>query len=115
MIGYMTESLISKDQFARAVGAFFMEASGMLMVDPPKILAANESLRNELLESLDLIRDPSTTPESVVSLAFGIVDEYVHADFENLVSEAYALYLDMNGGASRRNPNHPAFEAGDGV
>ena len=105
--------LISREDFAKALESFFMEAQGLVISDAEKVLAESAEIRAELDESLALMRDPRTSREQLIALAVGIVDEFVQANWENVVEESYALYVDMNGGRSK---HHPAGNDGsDGV
>lgn len=90
--------LIGRDEFRYALDAFFIEAHGLLMVDPEKVLPANAELKAEIEETLAGLRDPRTTAVEAVSLALGIVDEFVRARWDFVVDESYGTYLDMNGG-----------------
>jgi hypothetical protein len=96
--------LITSSDYANALDAFVMEMSGVIVAKAESTLAASSELRSEFLESLELLRDPRTTPEAALALAWGMVDEFVHAQWDHVIAESYALYLDMNGGRSHRHP-----------
>ena len=105
--------LMTRDEFSYALDAFLIEAHGLLMVDPEKVLPANAELRTEIEETLAGLRDPRTTAVEAVGLALGIVDEFVRARWDYMVDESYGTYLDMNGGRSTPHPG--STDGSDGV
>ena len=52
------------------------------------------------------MRDAIETPTRLLPLSFGVVDEFVQANREEVIRESYALYVDMNGGRSLRHPEN---------
>ncbi len=94
----------SREEFARAIDAFLFKMIFLTSVETGKSLDALPGFSEELAGVLESFRRPGAHPEDVLGTALGLVDEYVHARWEEVMEEAYALYTDMAGGRSRRHP-----------
>lgn len=90
--------MLSRQEFDRAIEAFMGELSAILVARRDQELPANPSLRDEINEARTLMVDPTTTDAQLVSLSFGLVDEFVAAQRDRILEEAYAFYRDVSGG-----------------
>ena len=98
--------MISREEYARALEAFFMEATGMMVLEAGPALAASAKLRSEIEERLADLRDSHTSPVEALSIALGMIDELVTARWDAFVEESYALFVDLSGGVSKHNPRY---------
>jgi hypothetical protein len=92
--------------FEAVIDAFLMEMSGICAVKSDAELRRLPGFVDELQESATLMRDALETPTRLLPLSFGVVDEFVQANREEVIRECYALSGDMNGGRSHRHPEH---------
>jgi hypothetical protein len=96
--------MITQAEFEAAIESFMMEMSGICAAKSERELRALPGFLDELHESASLMRDPSTPEAQLLPLSFGLIDEFVQADREELIRECYALYVDMSGARSHRHP-----------
>jgi hypothetical protein len=91
-------TIIDRDDFARAIDAFMEELSAICASQTPEGLRLLRGFSEEAQETRTLLADPALTDERLLSLAFGLVDEYYGARREAVLEEAYRYYADRVGG-----------------
>ena len=103
--------MVSRDEYARIIESFLMEMSGHVHTYSEAALRALPEFGAELDEHVRILRDPATQAADAVPLAFGLVDEFVEATWDDTITECYALYVDMSGGRSQHHPGGGAPES----
>jgi len=95
--------MISREDHESAIEGFMMEMSAICSAQRSTTLKSLPGFLDEVKEHVELSRD--ATPEETLAMSFGLVDEFVKASWDSAMREAYALYVDMNGGRSHRHPS----------
>jgi hypothetical protein len=97
--------MLTPAAFEAVIDAFLMEMSGICAAKSDAELRQLPGFVDELQESASLMRDAIETPTRLLPLSFGVIDEFVRANRDEVIRQCYALYVDMNGGRS-----HPHAE-----
>lgn len=84
----------NREEFTRAIDAFMEEMSAICTAQTPEGLRLLREFSKEVQETRALLSDPALTDERLLSLAFGLVDEYYGARREAVLHEAYQYYAD---------------------
>ena len=98
------DRMVSREEYARVIESFMMEMPGLCMTHNEAALRRLPALGPELDEYLAQLRDPSLSADKVLATAFGFVDEFVGAAWDEVITESYALYVDLAGGRSHQHP-----------
>jgi hypothetical protein len=96
--------MLNQADFEAVIDSFLMEMSGICAAKSEAELRRLPGFVAELEESAALMRDAVDVPTRLLPLSFGVVDQFVQANREEVIRECYALYVDMNGGRSHRHP-----------
>ena len=88
--------MVSRDEYARIIESFMMEMPGLCMTHNEAALRQLPPLSEELDAYITQLRDPSRSPDQVLATAFGFVDEFVGAAWQDVIAESYALYVDLS-------------------
>jgi hypothetical protein len=89
---------MSREEFTQAIAAFMEELSAICAAQTSEGLRVLKEFTKEALETRSLLSDPKVTDERLLSLSFGLVDEYFGARREAILNEAYEYYLNKPGG-----------------
>jgi hypothetical protein len=95
--------MIDQKEYEKAVETFMMEMEAIVAVQSAK-LSRSPELAKTLGEHFATLRDSKTPNDEIFASAFALIDEFVEANRTEVIKEAYALYVDMSGGKSRRHP-----------
>jgi hypothetical protein len=85
--------MVGQDEYKKVIDSFMSELMGTCAALTNDKLDGMPEFRKELAESIRGLRDPNTSPAAVVGLSFGVVDEFVHAAWENVLKDCYDLYV----------------------
>jgi hypothetical protein len=97
--------MISREEYERAVDTFLMELHATCVaLEDQHIDRMSQDFKVELQDAIEGLRDPGSTASDIVARSFGVMDEFVHTIWDELMIEGYALYMDMSGGQSHRHP-----------
>ena len=89
--------MIRQEEFEAAIESFLMEMSAICAAKSERELRAIPGFYAELQESAALMRDPATDTTSLLSLSFGVIDEFVEKNRAEVMRECYEFYMDTNG------------------
>ena len=95
--------MVDQDEYKRVIDSFMSELMGTCAALTDDKLDGMPSFKKELAESIQGLRDPNTSPSDIVGLSFGVVDEFVHAAWEYVLRDCYALYAASSRGRSDKN------------
>ena len=95
---------MSRDEFARAIQSFFGELSAIAVTKSPEDLKHLLGFEGELREARELFRDPRTPSNVIVSTAVGLVDEFAHRSWDEILDKAYAFYVDQRTSSKEKAP-----------
>jgi hypothetical protein len=82
--------------YQQAIDTFFVELSGTMAALPDRQLTFDSEFLEDLNEIRRIIKEDYPTNADLVGLCFGIVDEYIHREWESTTGDGYKLYTDMN-------------------
>jgi hypothetical protein len=84
--------MISKQEFSSAARCFLDELSTICLRTGARELSETPSVLEEIAEMQKLMMLPDSSDSSVLSLSFGVVDEFATRRWEDVVSQAYDSY-----------------------
>ncbi|HJR36677.1 MAG TPA: hypothetical protein VJ817_17105 [Gemmatimonadales bacterium] len=96
--------MVSQAEYEAVIEAFMMEMSAICIAKSEADLRAIPGFLEEVAESAALMRQALDSPAELLPLSFGVIDEFVSSNHAEVIRECYALYMDMQGGASHRHP-----------
>jgi hypothetical protein len=94
--------MMSKDEFADAIHSFLGELSAVAASNSPEDLARLLGFSAELREAREIFQDRRTPSNVVVSTAVGLVDEFTQRSWDDIVTKAYAFYVDRQGSVNTK-------------
>jgi len=86
--------MMNREEFARVIDAFMEELGAICTAQTPEGLRLLKEFSKEAQETKILFSDPSLADDRLLSLAFGLVDEYYGARRNAVLHEAYQYYAD---------------------
>jgi hypothetical protein len=89
--------MITQDEYAKVIETLFMEVQGTFSILTQADIQRLPALAEELREARATLQDPRISDEDILGIAFGLVDEYIHAKRDDVIATSYALYLDILG------------------
>jgi hypothetical protein len=98
--------MLSLEEYQKAIDSFMMEMQGTCNAVTADQLRQLPKLAVEIEEFKRAIQVPATQNETLIGLAFGLFDEFVHATQVESIRECYYLYIDAVGGKSPRHPDN---------
>jgi hypothetical protein len=102
--------LVTRVEYERVVESLLNELSFIVAGLTQDDLHALPKFTQELRETRVVLDNTAIADAHLVGVSFGVVDEFVHAAWDTVMSEAYALYVDMSGGESHRHPKRRGNE-----
>jgi hypothetical protein len=88
--------MMSRDEFARAIQSFLEELSAIAVTKNPEDLKHLLGFDAELREAREIFQDRRTPANVIVSTAVGLIDEFAHRSWDEIVDKAYAFYIDQS-------------------
>jgi hypothetical protein len=98
--------MLSREEYERVIESFLMELQATYADLGDQDVHQRPTFVQELHEAKVLLCNPESSDSDIVGYAFGVVDEFVHAAWTEVMHEAYALYVDLSGNQSHRHPQH---------
>jgi hypothetical protein len=93
--------MMSRDEFARATESFLGELSAIAVSKSADDLRHLLGFDAELRQAREILQDKRTPANVVVSTAVGLVDEFTHKSWDEIIDRAYAFYIDQLGVSDR--------------
>ena len=100
--------MMSREEFSRAIEAFLGELSVLALGETQASLRRLPEFFEHFQEVSGALRDPATPDDEVLGAAFGLVDEYVGANWQQVLDESYRFYRDQGPGGIVREEDTPA-------
>lgn len=88
--------MMSRDDFATAIDSFLGEMSAMCAAQTPADLRHLLGFDREVQETREALRDASATSASILMAACGLVDEFAHRTWDEVIDKSYAFYIDKS-------------------
>jgi len=85
--------VLDRDEYESVIQMFLVELNELCADASEPKLREMPRFEQVLGEYLLELRDPANDPAQVLWLAFGYLDEYVHADWQKVISAAYEAYI----------------------
>lgn len=85
---------------------FLGELSAIAVGKSPQDLRQLLGFEAELQQAREIFRDRSTPPNRIVSTAVGLVDEFAHRSWDEIIDKAYAFYTEDR--VSAKNQHEPS-------
>lgn len=83
---------MSRSEYEAAVRIFLRELSPVVVAAPPEAFSHLE-LRREVREARRTFADTAVPDASLVGIAAGLVEEFVTAEWERVIDNAYSSYV----------------------
>ncbi len=96
-------AMLSLEEYQTVIDTFMMEMQGTCDAVTAVQLQQLPKLGSEIEEFKRVVNEPSVSNESLIGLAFGLFDEFVHATYNSSIHECYDLYLDT---VERKSQQH---------
>ncbi len=87
--------MVTEKEYKRIIESFLWELQSTIAALSSEDLNNLPDFVKEIQEIVISLRDTSTPAEDLVGHAFGIVDEFVRADWDSIMSDSYSLYVDL--------------------
>lgn len=87
--------MMSRDEFARAIQSFLGELSAIAVAKSPEDLRHLLGFDAEVREAREILQNRRTAANVIVSTAVGLVDEFAHRSWDEIIDKAYAFYVDQ--------------------
>ena len=84
--------MISRDEYERVISTFIVELNHILAHTRAENLQALPKFESEMGHYLADLRDPGHEPFQTLYTAFGLVDEFIHADRERILAAAFEAH-----------------------
>jgi hypothetical protein len=84
--------MMSRDEFARAMQCFLGELSAIAVAKSPQDLRQLLGFEAELRQAREIFQDRRTPANTIVSTAVGLVDEFAHKSWDEIIDNAYTFY-----------------------
>ena len=98
--------MINFEEYQKVIDTFMMEMQGTCFTVTADQLQQLPNFAIEIEEFKRATQDPAIQNETLVGLAFGLFDEFVHATQVESIRECYNLYVDTVGGKSPQHPDN---------
>lgn len=82
--------MLTKTQFETMLDALVNELGLIVTRDADKAGKESLTIRTETDEALKFLRDPKVTRGQALTTSYGLVDEFVRANWDRLVDELFA-------------------------
>jgi hypothetical protein len=96
--------MLSLEDYQKVIDTFMMEMQSTCNTITADQLRQLPDLIAEVENFKRAIQDSAIQNETLIGLAFGLFDEFVHATWNEATLESYHLYADMSGEGS---PHYP--------
>ena len=97
--------MISRDEYERIISCFIVELNHIILHTRAEEIRALPQFEGEMATYLADLRDPTQEPYQALYSAFGLVDEFVHADRERILAATFEAH---KVGERNRGPSEPA-------
>jgi len=94
--------MVSRDDFERVIDSFLLDLRGVCAGKSLRELQAIPDFYKEYQESVALLKHEHTSGSDYLPLAFGMIDEFVRASWQEVVEGGYRHYRAVAG--SRQTP-----------
>ena len=84
--------MLTREEFGLVVDSLLADLRAVAAGKSIRQLQELPSFYEEYLESIRLLKDPETQGADYLPLAFGVIDTFVRADWEEVISGAYNHY-----------------------
>ena len=84
--------MISREEHERIISDFIVELNHIILHTRSEDIRALPRFEGEMGTYLADLRDPTQEPHQVLYSAFGLVDEFVHADRERILAATFEAY-----------------------
>ena len=86
--------MVTEKEYKKIIESFLWELQSTIAALSSEDLNNLPDFVKEFQEIVSGLRDSSTPSEDLVGHAFGIVDEFVHANWDSIMRDGYSLYAD---------------------
>jgi hypothetical protein len=84
--------MISREEYERLITNFIVEVNHILLHTREEDLLKLPTFHKAMGSYLDDLRNPTRDPSQALYSAFGLVDEFVHADFSRVLALTYEAH-----------------------
>jgi hypothetical protein len=99
---------MTREEFSRAIEAFLGELGVLCLGESTASLGRFPEFLEHFREVSAALRDPATPDDEVLGAAYGLIDQYVGANWEQVLEESYRFYRDQRPASGVTDGNLPA-------
>ena len=93
--------MVSREEHQQIISSFIVELNRLLLHIRPEDIHALPRFEKDMGQYISDLRDPTKEPFQALYTAFGLVDEFIHADRERILTTAYEAHQVGEGNRSR--------------
>jgi hypothetical protein len=84
--------MISREEYERVISDFIVELNHIILHTRAEDIRSLPQFEDEMGAYLADLRDPTQEPYQVLYSAFGLVDEFVHADRDRILAATFEAH-----------------------